>query len=66
LELEAQYRARAKEMELAVYSQMDPRAILSLALNEMGQNAGQIGNLTITSEILSSLLNGHAGSAGRG
>jgi SPFH domain / Band 7 family len=58
LELEAQYRAKAKEMELAVYRGFDSRTILSLALNEMGQNAGNIGNLTITSEILASLLNG--------
>jgi hypothetical protein len=58
LELESQYRARAKEMELSAYRGLDPRTILSLALNEMGQNAGNIGNLTITSEILASLLNG--------
>jgi hypothetical protein len=58
LEREAEFRARAKERELAVYHAMEPRAILALAMNELGQNAGQIGNLTITSEILSALLNG--------
>ena len=26
-------------------------------MNELGQNAGRIGNLTITSEILAALLN---------
>jgi hypothetical protein len=65
LELEAQYRARAKQMELDVYKALDPPEILALALHELGQNAGSIGNLTITSEILSSLLNGRpSGSAG--
>jgi hypothetical protein len=58
LEQEAQYRARAKERELAVYKALDPRSILALAMNELGQNASQIGNLTITTEMLAALLNG--------
>jgi regulator of protease activity HflC (stomatin/prohibitin superfamily) len=58
IELEAQYKAKAKQMELGVYAGLEPRTVLALALNELGQNAGQIGNLTITSEILASLLNG--------
>ena len=33
-------------------------SLLALALNEMGQNAERVGNLTITSEMLASLLNG--------
>jgi len=57
LEQEAEYSARAKEMELAVYRTMDPRAILALAMQELGHNADRIGNLTITSEILAALLN---------
>lgn len=57
IELEAQYKAKAKQMELAVYSGLEPRSVLALALNELGQNAAQIGNLTITSEILASVLN---------
>lgn len=57
LELTAQYKARAKQMELDLYAKLEPRAVLALAMNEMGQNAGQIGNLTITSEMLASLLN---------
>jgi hypothetical protein len=60
LEREADYRAKAKERELAVYKSMEPRSILALAMNELGQNAAQIGNLTITSEMLSALLNGDA------
>lgn len=58
LELEAAYKARAAETELAVFRTLDPRTLLAVAMKEMGQNAGQIGNLTITSEILASLLNG--------
>jgi SPFH domain / Band 7 family len=57
-ELEAGYRARATELELAPYRTLDPRRILALGMRELGQNAEQIGNLTITSELLASLLNG--------
>jgi regulator of protease activity HflC (stomatin/prohibitin superfamily) len=58
LEQEAQHRVRAKELELAVYKSLEPRSILALAMNELGNNAGRIGNLTITSEMLAALLNG--------
>ncbi len=57
LEKEAEYSARASEMELAVYRTFEPPAILALAMKEIGENAGRIGNLTITSEVLSALLN---------
>jgi SPFH domain / Band 7 family len=57
LEQEAEYSARAAELELAVYRTLDPRAILALAMKELGHNADRIGNLTITSEILAALLN---------
>lgn len=57
IEKEAEYKARAKQMELAVYQALDPRSIVALALNEMGLNAERVGNLTITTEVLSSLLN---------
>lgn len=56
LEREAEFRARAQGLELAVYRDLEPRAILALALNELGQNADRIGNLTITSEMLASIL----------
>jgi SPFH domain / Band 7 family len=58
LEEEARYRAKAKQLELDVYSGLDPRKILSLAMSDLGQHAERIGNLTITSEILAALLNG--------
>jgi hypothetical protein len=60
LEREAEYRARANERELAVYKSFDPRSLVALSMNEMGRNAERLGNLTITSEVLASLLNGTA------
>lgn len=58
LEKEAEYRTRALAMELEAYKTLDPRATLALAMREMGTNAGRIGNLTITSEIMAALMNG--------
>lgn len=52
----AEFQARASEKALAVYSGSDPRLVLALALKEMGENAAKIGNLTITTEMLASLL----------
>jgi len=54
---EGDYRATATERELSAYHGQDPRLILALALKELGANAGNIGNLTITTEMLSGLLN---------
>jgi regulator of protease activity HflC (stomatin/prohibitin superfamily) len=56
-EAEAEYQARARAGELAVYRGFDPRALLALALDQIGRNAERVGNLTITSEVLASLLN---------
>jgi regulator of protease activity HflC (stomatin/prohibitin superfamily) len=58
LEREAQSKAKATEMELSVLRSLEPRTLLALALRELGQNAGRVGNLTITTEMLSNLLNG--------
>jgi hypothetical protein len=57
LEQEAEYRSRASELEMSVYRTMEPPTILALATKELGQNAARVGNLTITSEVLSALLN---------
>jgi regulator of protease activity HflC (stomatin/prohibitin superfamily) len=57
LEQEAQFRAQAAELELAVYRTLDARQLLAFALKELAQNAGKIGNLTITTEMLAALLN---------
>ena len=58
LEEAARYQARAKQLELDVYSAIDARKVVALAMSDLGQNAARIGNLTITSEILAALLNG--------
>ncbi len=56
LEKEAGYRARAQQLELSVYKEFEPPAILALAMKALGDNAARIGNLNITPEILSELL----------
>ena len=56
--VEAEGRARAAGLELAAYQGSDPRLLLALALRDLGQNARKVGNLTVTSEMLASLLNG--------
>lgn len=53
---EAEFQSQATEKELAAFKKMDPQILLALALKEMGENAEKIGNLTITPEILASLL----------
>jgi regulator of protease activity HflC (stomatin/prohibitin superfamily) len=58
LERERAFWVKTVEMELAVYRTLEPRTLLAMALKEMGQNAAKVGNLTITSEMLASLLNG--------
>jgi hypothetical protein len=60
VEREAQFSARATELELGAYRQADPRTLLAVALRDLGANAGRIGTLTITTEMLASLLNGGA------
>ena len=56
LQKEAEYHAKAQEMELAPYRTFDARTLLALGIRELGANAGKIGNLTITSEILAALM----------
>ena len=55
-ELEAGFAARASEMELAPYRDLDPRKVLALAMRDIGNNADKVGNLNITSEVLADLL----------
>ncbi|MBA2345845.1 MAG: SPFH domain-containing protein [Rubrobacter sp.] len=55
-ELEAGFTTRANEMELAPYRDLDPRKVLALAMRDIGNNAGKVGNLNITSEVLADLL----------
>src|SRR5258708_6391446 len=56
-EIEAQARAKSQQLELAVFRSMEPPALVAHALRELGQRAGKIGNLTITTELLAALLN---------
>lgn len=58
VEKEAEFTARAVEMQLNAYRNIDPRSLTALAMQELGKNAGRIGNLTVTSEILAALLDG--------
>ncbi|MHA1274950.1 MAG: SPFH domain-containing protein [Promethearchaeota archaeon] len=53
----SQYEAKANELQLSPYLNLEPKLVLALALKELALNAEKIGNLTITSEILSQLLN---------
>lgn len=54
---QAEYEASATAVRLTPYKELMPQTLLALAIKELAQNADQIGNLTITSEILASLLN---------
>ncbi len=56
LEREAQSKAQALQLELTSYQSLDPRLLLALSMRELAQNAGSIGNLTITSELFASLM----------
>jgi len=53
---DAEFKAKAEELQLEPYKKLSPKQLLALALKEMGNNASRIGNLTITSEILAQLL----------
>lgn len=54
----ADAEADFQRKRLAVFRDIDPRSLLALAMRELADNAGSIGNLTITSDILASLLDG--------
>ncbi len=54
---QAEFKADAERLLLKVYESMDPQAVLAHAMLQLGKNAGQIGTLTITPDILSGLLN---------
>ena len=60
LGIDALARAKAAEMEIGVFKGIDPRVLLAVGMKNMGDNASHIGNLTITTEVLASLLNGPA------
>lgn len=53
--------AEAAQLLLAVYRDLEPRVVLAHAIRELGANAGSIGNLTITTELLASVLKDQTG-----
>jgi hypothetical protein len=59
VEREAEYRARATSLELEAFAATDPRTLIAVALQKLGDNAEHIGTLTITTEMVASLLNGN-------
>jgi len=52
----AKAEADAAQMQLTVYRELEPRMVLAHAMRELGANAGSIGQLTITTELLAGLL----------
>ena len=57
---QAEFEAEAVRVQLVPFQTLDARLLLALAFRDLAGNAQKIGNLTITSEILEQLLNGHA------
>ncbi len=57
LEIEARYKTKADDANLALFRDLDPRLVLALGLKALGQDAARVGNLTITTEVLASILN---------
>jgi len=52
----AEYLARATTQEFSAYEKISPEKLTAMALLKLGQNAGKIGNLTITPDILAGML----------
>jgi regulator of protease activity HflC (stomatin/prohibitin superfamily) len=57
LEIEARFKTKADEARLALFRDLDPRLVLALGIKDLGDDAANIGNLTITTEVLASILN---------
>jgi len=54
---EAEFKAKAKELEFKIYNSMDSKILLALGLKALGENANKIANINITPEILATILN---------
>jgi regulator of protease activity HflC (stomatin/prohibitin superfamily) len=52
----AEAEARADEMKLQPYGNLAPQALVGLAFKEFAGNAGKIGSLSITPDLLSELV----------
>jgi regulator of protease activity HflC (stomatin/prohibitin superfamily) len=53
---EAEYQSKALDMQLNPYREVDPKVLLALGLKSLGENADKIGNLTITPDLLATIL----------
>ncbi len=54
---EAEFKSKVSELELAPFKELDPRLLLAQGLKSLGENAAKIGNLTITPDLLSAVIN---------
>ena len=57
---EAEFDAEAIKLRFAAYQTVDPKTLLALAMKELAENADKIGNLTITPDILGTILEARA------
>lgn len=55
---EAEFKSKVAELELAPFKDLDPRLLLAQGIKSLGENASKIGNLTITPDLLSAILEG--------
>ncbi len=53
----AEAEAKADEMKLHPYGDLAPQALIGLAMKEFAGNAGRIGNLNITPDMLGQVIN---------
>jgi len=54
---EAEFKSRSTALELAPFKDLDPKILLAQGFKSLGENASKIGNLTITPDLLSAILN---------
>jgi hypothetical protein len=57
----AEAEAKAEELKLSPYGELEPQVLVGLALKEWATAGGQIGNLTITPDMLGQLVGWVAG-----
>lgn len=53
---EAEYQSKSLNLGLVPYKEMDPKLLLALGFKALGEKADKIGNLTITPDLLASVL----------
>jgi regulator of protease activity HflC (stomatin/prohibitin superfamily) len=55
---ESEYKSKALDLEFTPYRNIDAKILLALGIKSLGENAEKIGNLTITPDLLSTILEG--------